>query len=124
MEQLLLHLIGDYLTQSHWMASEKTKRWWPALAHSIVYSAPFLLIGSWVAVLVIWSTHFVIDHWRLARFVVYGKNRLLGASADTWADCSSTGYHKDVPAWLAVWLLIAADNTLHLCINYMALRFL
>ncbi|WP_205679869.1 DUF3307 domain-containing protein [Paenarthrobacter ureafaciens] len=30
---LLAHLIGDYLIQSDWMASEKTKRWWPAIAH-------------------------------------------------------------------------------------------
>lgn len=34
------------------------------------------------------------------------------------------GYHKDRPAWLAVWLMIAADNTLHLAINHLALRFL
>lgn len=39
-------------------------------------------------------------------------------------DASGTGYHKDDPAWLAVWLLIAADNTLHLAINYASLLWL
>jgi hypothetical protein len=35
-----------------------------------------------------------------------------------------TGYPPNTPAWMAVWLLIIADNTLHLTINYLALRFL
>lgn len=30
MPQLLLHMWGDYLTQSDWMANEKTKRFIPA----------------------------------------------------------------------------------------------
>ena len=35
---ILAHLVGDYLIQSDWMASEKTKKWWPAIAHGITYS--------------------------------------------------------------------------------------
>lgn len=41
-----------------------------------------------------------------------------------WKYCSATGYPKDLDAWLAVWLMIIADNTLHLTINYAALRWL
>lgn len=41
-----------------------------------------------------------------------------------WADCSATGYHKDVPPWLAVWLLIIVDNAMHIGINALALRYL
>jgi len=52
MEQLLLHLIGDYITQTDWMARKKLE------------------------------------------------------------------------SLLAVWLLIAVDNTTHLAINYAALRWL
>ena len=29
LEQLILHGVGDYVTQSNWMANEKTKRSWP-----------------------------------------------------------------------------------------------
>jgi hypothetical protein len=123
MEQLLLHLIGDYLTQTNWMATEKTKAQAPAMAHAIVYSLPFLLLGpSITAFCVIWWTHFFIDHYRLARYVVFAKNWI--TQPLRWADCSATGYHKDTPPWLAFWLLIIADNTLHLCINYAALRWL
>ena len=74
MLQLILHLFGDYLTQSDWMAKNKTKRWWPAIAHATVYSLPFLMIGSWQAVLVIWATHAVIDRFRLARYLCWLKN--------------------------------------------------
>lgn len=122
MEQLILHLIGDYVTQSDWMAQRKTSSSWAALCHATVYSIPFLLIGSLRAFLIIWSTHFLIDRFRLARYVVFAKN-FLGWPWPTWSDCKGTGYPSERPAWLAVWLLIAADNTLHLAINYAALRW-
>ena len=121
MTQLILHLIGDYITQSHWMATQKTTRSIPALVHATIYSAPFLLIGSLRAVFIIWFTHFWIDRFRLARYVVFAKNHL-GWPQPKWADCSVTGFSSDVPAWLAVWLLIIVDNTMHLAINWMALR--
>lgn len=124
MEQILLHLIGDYLTQTNWMATEKTKRGVAALAHATVYSLPFLLLTtSFWAILAIWGTHFFIDRYRLARYVVFAKNWTTDRTL-RWADCIATGYHKDTPPWLAFWLLIIADNTLHLCINYGALRWL
>lgn len=41
-----------------------------------------------------------------------------------WHECSATGYHKkDRPPWLAVWLMIITDNTLHLLCNGIALTF-
>ena len=124
MEQLLLHMVGDYITQTDWMATEKTKRSTAALAHAFVYSLPFfLLTSSDAAFYVIFISHFLIDRYRLARFVVFAKNWTTNRSL-RWADCSTTGYHKDTPPWLAFWLLIIADNTLHLCINYGALRWL
>lgn len=123
MEQLILHLIGDYITQSHWMAVNKTKAWWPACVHSILYSLPFMLIGGHCAVLAIWLTHLFIDRFRLARFVVFAKNHL-GSPLPEWSDCSATGFSSDTPPWLAVWLLIIVDNTLHLAINYVSLRWL
>lgn len=124
MEQLLLHLIGDYITQTNWMAKEKTKRFTPAMAHAAVYAIPFALLSpSKAAFFVICWTHFMIDRFRLARYVVFAKNWITDRSL-RWVDCSATGYHKDTPPWLAFWLLIIADNTLHLCINYAALRWL
>lgn len=126
MSELILHLLGDYVTQSDWMANEKTKQHGAALAHTVIYSLPFLLLRPSVsAFLVILGTHFLIDRYRLARYVVYAKNWIAPTRYwYPWTQCSATGYHADRPTWLAVWLLIAADNTLHLAINHLALRFL
>jgi hypothetical protein len=122
---LLLHLIGDYLTQSSWMALNKTKASLPALLHALVYSLPFLLIGSPQAVAVIFSTHFFIDRFRLARYVCFAKNFLAPVSWwPRWLDSKHTGYSNSTPEWLAVWLMIISDNTIHLLINTFALSHL
>ena len=152
MKQLILHLIGDYITQSDWMATEKTKRSVAALVHSLVYSLGFLVFSpSATAFAFIASTHFVIDRWRLARYVVWAKNWLAPWAAcdggrkqanescidkhrqhpwhrirptPPWSECQATGYPPDRPVWLAVWLLIIADNIMHVLLNAVALRWL
>ena len=124
MEQLILHMLGDYITQSHRMATEKTKSWFWAFIHASVYVMPFiLLVKSWKAYVVIGVTHMVIDRLRLARYVIFFKN-WLNSSSMKWSDCSTTGYPSDTPAWLAVWLMIIADNVIHIVINYLSIRYL
>lgn len=122
MEPLILHLLGDFVTQNDWMANHKTSRSWPALCHVLVYGLPFLLIGSPVAVAVICGTHFVIDRFRLVRHVLWARN-WLSPLRQPWSECSVTGFHKSTPEWLATSLMIAADTTLHLICNYCALRW-
>lgn len=124
--QLVAHAVGDYLLQSDWMANEKTKRSAAAAVHALAYGLPFLLLGpSAIALVVIVSTHFVIDRFRLARFVCFAKNFFGPPSSwPTWADSSSTGYSNSRPPWLSVWLLIIADNLLHVLINALSLRYL
>lgn len=174
MEQLLAHLVGDYILQSHYMATEKVRQSVAAAIHALCYTIPFLFLTRAPAALaVICGTHFVIDRFRLARYVVYAKNLLapvrrshclehprscdgkddgcccadrhlarsrlgrpFGLGTDgpemsfstsglvVWPEFTATGYPPDVPPWLAVWLLILADNCLHLLLNYGALRWL
>jgi hypothetical protein len=117
-DQLLAHAIGDYILQSHWMATEKTKNSVAAAIHAVTYTIPFLLLTQdWEPLAVICGTHFLVDRFRLARFVVWFKN-------GPWKPLTSTGYQGDVPSWLSVWLLIAADNICHIAINGAALKFL
>ena len=125
-DALLCHAIGDYLLQSDYMALRKTTSKWVALFHAVVYGLPFLWLGpSLAGWLVIVLTHAVIDHYRLARYLVYAKNFLAPREFwYRWQDCAKTGYHKDRPDWLAVWLLIIADNTLHVFLNSVALAYL
>jgi Protein of unknown function (DUF3307) len=143
MNQGVCHLVGDYVLQSDWMATTKTKKSIATLAHVLTYTLPFLLLTqSWKALLVIAGTHFVIDRWRLARYVVWAKNYLaprevcndcggnshvrhLKWSNPPWSDVKdSFGYPKDRPVWLAMWLMIIADNLMHVIINGLALRYL
>jgi hypothetical protein len=159
MGQLLCHLWGDYILQSDWMAQNKTKSSLAAFVHAFFYMLAFLFLHPSVAAFAaMFWTHFFIDRYRLARYMVWAKNwigprkkwfRKLAGGCPYWTDeaeegevfrpdgynavhaptppfwaCRATGYPPNAPAWLSVWLLIIADNTLHLTINYLALRFL
>lgn len=125
-DQITVHAIGDYILQSDWMANEKTKRWFPAICHAVIYSLGFFLlqpsIPAWLTIL---GTHYLIDRYRLARYVVWAKNFIAPPKSNKpWADCAGTGYPSARPPWLAVWLLIFADNIIHICINGAALKWL
>ena len=125
--QYLCHRVGDYMLQSSWMANNKTNRWMPAIVHALVYFLPFLVVfhPSFAAALVMIGTHAVIDRYRLARYVSYANQFLSPPSAwKPWADCCATGYHKDTPPYIAFWLMIIVDNTMHLIINALALAYL
>lgn len=74
-DALVAHAVGDYILQSHYMATNKTTKIVAALVHVLTYALPFLFITRSVPALVfIAGTHFVIDHWRLARHVIWLKN--------------------------------------------------
>lgn len=143
MLQLILHLIGDYVLQSDWMATGKTSKTVPALVHATIYTLPFLLLTRRpLPLFVILSTHFLIDRFRLAKYVCYAKNFLappfaygtlwIGPYDDKfeidpkyrWENCKETGYPSELAPYMANWLMIIADNTMHLTINYLALRYL
>lgn len=146
---LFAHAVGDYILQSHYMATRKTNSSIACLAHVFTYTLPFLLLTtSWKALLFIAGTHYIIDHWRLARYVCWFKNflapkvRVLTKIPENvdgvvgfrdvtveqwgfpWYECSATGYHNEVPIWLSTWLLIIADNIIHVAMNAAALRWM
>jgi hypothetical protein len=110
-EQLILHAVGDYLIQNDWMAkNKKVLNWTGELAcqiHCITYSLPFLLIGSWWAVLAIYLTHYAIDR---SKFVMWYMR--------------VTGKSDFAKPPLAPWSIFAVDNTFHLVCNYLALALL
>ena len=127
MQELLAHLIGDYVVQSDWMATQKTARSIAAFAHATAYTSVFLLLFGtrWEALVVIGGTHFVIDRFRLARYVIRAKNLLLAPPGAAPRNVNpATGYPAETPPWMAVWLLIIVDNTMHLTINHVALALL
>lgn len=153
MTQLLAHLFGDYILQSDWMAQNKTKADAPAMIHALIYSLCFVPLiwfhgrdfrGAFACWIVIFISHFLIDRYRLACYVVWAKNHIgpkgwcyseWNGQEQTstpkrywpWRHCDEFGCTPNRmtnPAFLSAWLLIIADNTLHLAINYAALRWL
>lgn len=110
MLQLIAHLLGDYVFQNQWMADNKTKAWGAACVHVAIYSliVALLLKPGVIAMVIIGGTHLLIDRFRLARY---------------WCEFYGVGTAPHVPPFLSVWLLIIVDNTMHLAINYAAIRF-
>ena len=122
-DQIVAHLVGDYIIQSDWMANEKRKRAVAAAVHAVTYTIPFLFLtlNPW-ALAIICGTHYLIDRYGLARYVVWAKNWPYSGSLP-WSQCQGTGYPAERPVWLATWLLIIADNTLHLICNGLAIYY-
>ena len=115
-DQLVAHGVGDYLIQSDWMAQNKTKDSYAAAVHAVSYALPFLPLKptrKGIALLI--GSHFLIDRFRLARYVVWTKNGAKGP-------ITPTGYPETTPPWLAIWLLIIVDNLIHVLINGACLR--
>lgn len=153
--ELVCHAFGDYVIQSDWMATAKTKKSTAALAHVLTYTACFLPLAGWdpvsppgpirwQALLFIAATHFIIDRWRLARYVCWAKNFLAPKYIEVlypeghekagqveklirnapWLECTGTGYDSSKPPWMAVWLMIVCDNCFHVLCNALALQYL
>jgi len=129
MIQLILHGIGDYLLQTDTQATNKKKPGWygfkNCLFHCITYSIPFLFIGSWMAVLIIFLTHFAIDRSNFIAYLIAVKNgtkRYDGNNVEY--DIRNFGFHKDRPFALSIWLYIIVDNLFHIICNYIALKYL
>ena len=121
--QIVAHLVGDYILQSDWMVKEKGSSTLAAIFHVLFYTLPFLFITQEpVALAIIAGTHFVIDRWRLARLLIWAKNRPWPGSLP-WAECRKTGYPPDLPVWMSTWLMIVVDNIMHILINGAAIHY-
>lgn len=116
---MLCHLLGDYVLQSQPMADRKTSSLLWAAVHASFYTLPFLFLTHdlW-RLAIIGGTHMVIDRYRLAArwCAFYGTGT---RASGLWAPCNVST--DPVPPFLAVWLTIIVDNTMHLIINAGAL---
>ena len=144
--QLIFHWLGDYILQSDYMALNKTKRALPCVIHCILYTLPFLFLLTWdiwgyeAFCFIFWS-HYWIDRYSLARYLIWLKNHLApGFKYYPWNVCSITGYKDEPlnggfgstvdqycgirPYFITIWLYIITDNGLHIICNYLAIKYL
>ena len=120
MMQLALHMLGDYILQNGWMATNKKRPgwigFWACQVHCLTYSLPFLFIASWQAVLLIYSSHFLIDRYRIVEHFI--------ALREGTFHVKNLGFPEDRPPFISVWLYIITDNIFHVACNFMAIKFL
>lgn len=139
MLQLILHGIGDYYLQTDLQALNKKKKgwfgFWQCFLHCLTYSLPFLFIGSWKAVLVIFLTHFLIDRTNIIAYLLAIKNNVKKYKhrvrwyifiRNFWKyyNIKNFGFGEERPFTVTIWLYIICDNIFHIICNYLALSLL
>lgn len=120
MEQLLCHLVGDYILQTPMMAKWKVRsnKW--ALAHAVSYTSAFVWVTHSIpALLVILVTHYFIDRYSLAKYLMKFKGT---APNDVYT--YEDGFQYPIYTGNLFLVYVVTDNTIHLLINYFAVRFL
>lgn len=121
MEQLILHGIGDYIIQTSKWALNKKKSGlygvWCCFIHCFTYSLPFLFIGSPLAVLAIFATHYILDRTNIVSWLISKRD-----NNGNWQE--NFGFPSERPQFISIWLNIITDNLLHIICNYLALRYL
>ncbi len=108
-EQIILHLAGDYMLQNQWMSNKKTENnptgYIVAIIHSLIYSLPFwVFLTNWQGWLFIFISHFLIDKYELGKIWI------------KLANYRNRNY-KSVNNGIR----IVIDNTFHIICNYVAI---
>lgn len=98
MEQLLAHLVGDYLLQFGWLARQKARNIWVAMLHAAIYVLPFFVLchATWWQAAIIVVTHGIQDHLLWRNFNRYASGLEFG-------------------------ITVVRDNTLHMLVNWLVL---
>lgn len=144
---ILVHVLGDYFTQSDYIAIHKNKETRPCISHVFLYTLCFLILTtSWQALLFIGATHFILDRWghKWLKKLIWLKNHFNPKlEYPPFRLCDNTGYYDDSPynsytgnehtlkrygpprhREITWWLYIIQDNAIHLFCNFIALAFL
>ena len=128
--QIIAHFIGDFLLQNHWMATNKTKKFWIALIHSFFYTIPFILLCTVnpITLFIIMITHAIEDHYYLVKHWIAFKNRLGNRTQIGYLKYNdidkNTGAVDGTSDWVAYPMLWIQDNILHLLINAAAIYYI
>jgi hypothetical protein len=130
-EMILGHLIGDYLLQNDWMATQKKKHeglgWSACLVHCFLYTAAVCVtMGNFdiMWVVVVFFSHFAIDKFP----VVEWYSKLIGSrSIDKFlneAENQEYTPHIGLRSGITVLVYVVRDNTFHIMIMYYGWKLL
>lgn len=106
---LVAHLIGDWLVQTHWMATRKSKDWMALFVHistyhifvfGALYLAGVSLIPNLLGTLFLAVTHAVLDN---RRFEIWWIRKV-----------KKIREPEEIPTWL----LLGVDQSFHLVLMF------
>lgn len=134
MEQILLHLFGDFIIQNDNVGVRKKEKSLTGLLycifHCITYSIPFILITNWYGVMLIAIGHFVIDRWNIIGNYIALKNNVYTevhtvneTKIKRVLNTKNFGYKSERPFAVTIWLYIIQDNSIHLIWNYLVILY-
>jgi hypothetical protein len=127
-ELILGHLVGDYIFQFHQQAAHKKdagwRGWTYCMEHCILYTIIVcLFIGrwDWIAVAGIGLSHYIVDRYKWLGWLhahVYKRPPMVHKAGEPVDD--QLAYNTS----LSVFVYIMMDNTIHLVLMYLILRYL
>lgn len=101
--QVLAHLVGDYLFQTDWMAKNKKNDWFVCLVHITCYMIPWIIGATfwwsiaWWQLLLIGAQHYIQDRSNFVKWYL--------------EHADMKGFAKPP---MAPWSIIIVDNIFHL----------
>ena len=98
---IITHLIADFVLQSNWMATNKSKNWKALLAHTSTYGTVMLV----TALVMISQPKLLIIYWGLFNFVAHTATDFVTSkiTSKLWAK-------QD---WHNFFVVIGIDQTIH-----------
>lgn len=99
-EAIVGHLIGDYLLQNDWMASNKKVSSWPCFVHCLIWTVCVCLVGSlfrWEEWAFLFCCHFIQDRTHIIAWYM-----------------DHTGQADFRTGVCAPWSSIVVDNSFHI----------
>lgn len=109
MDWFIGHLIGDYLFQNDWQASNKKKSSIACGVHVVLYTFAIYIttFWPWWALLIVASLHFIQDRTNFVVWFMHVK-----------------GQKQFAQPPLAPWSIIVIDNVLHLVVLWLIASFI
>lgn len=125
MMQIFCHMLGDFLVQSDWNNSGKTKHTQSVLMHCLSYSLPFVFLIDryrFFAIGVVAISHYLIDRYQLVHVIVgltpeASPILLQRPIPQLW-------YPAETPYWLVAWFFVIIETVLNVSINGIAFHYL